>query len=46
MQADDLAKMAKICQDDGCSVEAVAKLVRELKAKRTELEVRRINEGV
>lgn len=33
--------MAKVCNEEGCSVEAVAKLVRELKLKKTELEVGR-----
>lgn len=39
-QAEDLREMAKACQDDGCSVEAVSNLLDQLKSKKKELEVR------
>ena len=32
--------MAESCQQDGCSVEAVSNLLDQLKAKKTELEVK------
>ncbi len=32
--------MAQACQDDGCSVETVSNLLDQLKAKKTELQVR------
>lgn len=38
-QAEDLREMAKTCQEDGCSVEAVSNLLDQLKSKKKELEV-------
>ncbi|CAM9624448.1 unnamed protein product [Scytosiphon promiscuus] len=37
--AEDLREMAKACQEDGCSVEAVSNLLDQLKSKKKELEM-------
>lgn len=43
LQAESLAAIAQACQEDGCSVEAVNELLDQLKFKKNELEVLRVN---